>query len=120
MSETHVTYTIRTQHATFINEAIEASVITDIINDFVSDDNDFIVIEPTPMIQNTLYLQAISAPNNPGGIVVELRVQHDEESFTHYSYETEDTTEVNLMFLNYWGSQQVPDITNWTDITDQF
>lgn len=119
MSETHVSYTIRTQNATFINEAIEASVITDIINDFVSDDNDFIVIEPSSLMKGSMYMQAIASPDTPGAIMVELRMQHDDESFTHYSYET-DTAEAIRLFLDYWGTQQLPVLDNWTDVSDQF
>lgn len=113
-------YTLNTQWATFPNRDIVASLFTDIIGEFSEDSEDFIVLEPSKLIQDSFYLQAIPAKDDKGGIVVEIRFKHGEDGFKHYSYQTLDANEVISMFLDYWRIQKVPDWNNWTDITDQF
>jgi hypothetical protein len=116
----YVTYTVRTQGPTYYNDAIEASLISDIIWDFETEYNDFIVVEPNVPIEACAYMQAIPAHDDQNSVIVELRLEYDDASFKHYSYQTTDKEEVIRMFLDYWGSQKLPEWTSWTDITDQF
>ncbi|MHA7966949.1 hypothetical protein ACX93W_22810 [Paenibacillus sp. CAU 1782] len=113
-------YTLNTQWATFPNHDINASLFTDIIGEFSEDSEDFIVLEPSKLIQESYYLQAIPAKDDKGGIVVEIRFKHGKDGFKHYSYQTLDANEVIAMFLDYWRLQKLPDWANWTDITDEF
>ncbi|NBD27203.1 hypothetical protein [Paenibacillus glycinis] len=115
-----VTYTITTQGATYANEAIEASLIRELIGGFELDPNDFIVIDPSVLIEGSSYMQAVPSGDAENGIAVELRLDHPDGSFKHYSYSTGDVEEVMTMFLAYWGLQKLPDWTGWRDITDQF
>ena len=65
-------------------------------------------------------MQAVPSGDAENGITVELRMDHPDGTFNHYSYSTADADEVIAMFLAYWGSQKLPDWTSWNDITDQF
>lgn len=115
-----VTYTITTQGATYENEAIEASLIVDIMAGFEQEPDDFIVIEPSIPIGGSVYLQAAPSPESDSAIDVELRLERNDGTFNHYGYSTTDKDEAIRMFLDYWGLQKLPDWTEWTDITDQF
>ncbi len=115
-----LTYTVRTQGPTYYNDAIEASLLTDIIGGFDDDPEDFIVLEPSAPIGESIYLQAIPAKDDQNSVIVELRLEYADQSFKHYSYQTTDKAEVMRMFLDYWGVQKLPEWTTWTDITDQF
>ncbi|WP_240419531.1 hypothetical protein [Paenibacillus periandrae] len=115
-----VTYTISTQNVTYQNDAIEASLITDIIEGFAADPDDFIILDPSAPVGESSYIQACPAQDALNSIIVELRLNYADQSFKHYSYQTPDKGQVIRMFLNYWGLQKLPDWTHWTDITDQF
>ncbi|MDI4645193.1 hypothetical protein [Cohnella hashimotonis] len=115
-----VTYTITTQGATYPNEAIEASVIVDIVTGFETDLDDFIVLEPSAPVGESVYMQAVPSPEAGEGFTVELRLEHADGAFRHYSYSTTDKNEVIRMCLDYWGMQKLPDLKVWEDITDQF
>ncbi|SFB22653.1 hypothetical protein SAMN05216312_104573 [Cohnella sp. OV330] len=115
-----VTYTLTTQGAAYENEAIEASLIVDIMAGFEQEPDDFIVIEPNIPIGGSVYLQAAPSPEADGGISVELRLERNDGTFNHYSYSTTDKDEAIRMLLDYWGIQKLPDLTEWTDIADQF
>lgn len=115
-----VTYTITTQYATFNNDAIEASRITDIIEGFNTAPDDFIVVVPSAPVGESSYMQASPARDAQNSIIVELRLDYADQSFKHYSYQTTDRSQVIRMFLDYWGLQKLPDWTSWADITDQF
>ncbi|WP_217594432.1 hypothetical protein [Cohnella sp. GbtcB17] len=115
-----LTYTITTQGATYQNDAIEASVIIDILVGFETEPDDFIVIEPSAPIEGSVYMQAAPSPDSRNGIDVELRLELSDGTFNHYSYSTTDKDEAIRLLLDYWGRQRLPDWTNWTDITDQF
>lgn len=113
-----LTYTVRTQYADYSNNDINGSLIVDIIN--ALDDDDFIVMEPSKPISQSSYMQAILANGDPSSIIVELRLEYNDQSFRHYSYQTSDLSIAIRMFLDYWGQQKLPDLTTWTDISDQF
>ncbi|WP_246608314.1 hypothetical protein [Paenibacillus agaridevorans] len=113
-----LTYRITSQWANFENEAINASLITDII--LALDADDFIVLDPSEPVEGSSYLQAATAEGDGNGFVVELRLVNDDGTFKHYGYSTVDSNEVIRMFLQYWGEQKLPDWSNWTDMTDQF
>ncbi|MFC3804329.1 hypothetical protein [Cohnella sp. GCM10012308] len=115
-----LTYTITTQGATYQNDAIEASVIIDILVGFETDPDDFIVLEPSAPIGGSVYMQAIPTPDEDGGFSVELRLEHADGTFSHYSYSTTDKDEAIRMCLDYWGMQKLPDLSGWEDVTDQF
>lgn len=113
-----LSYVVRTQYATYNDTDIDASLIKDIINSL--DGDDFIVMEPSKPISESSYIQAIADKGEPDSIIVELRLQYTDQSFRHYSYQTPDMSAVIRMFLDYWDKQKLPDLTTWTDITDQF
>ncbi|WP_157685463.1 hypothetical protein [Paenibacillus donghaensis] len=112
-------YTISTQQATYNNDAIEAALITDIIEDLYPESNDFIVILPDAPVGGSLYMQAIPG-DTPSSTIVEIRLSFADQPFKHYNYQTADRSQVIRMFLDYWGQQKLPALDQWTDITDQF
>ena len=115
----YVTYTISTQYLTYHNDAIEASLITDIIEGFATDPVEFIILEPSALVGESRYIQASPAGDALNSIIVELRLDYSNQ-FKHYSYQTPNTGQVIRMFHDYWGLQKLPDWTSLTDITDQF
>ena len=114
-----VTYTISTQYETYANDAIEASLITDIVNGFADDPDDFIVIDPSAPVEGSLYMQAAPVRHTPRSIVVELRFGYPDGSFRHFSLLTTDRISVIRMLLDYWGLQQLPAYSTWSDVTDE-
>ncbi|WP_340022011.1 hypothetical protein MHI24_23900 [Paenibacillus sp. FSL K6-1096] len=114
-----VTYTISTQYETYANYAIEASLITDIVNGFADDPDDFIVIEPSVPVERSLYMQAAPVRHTPHSIVVELRFGYPDGSFRHFSRLMTDRVSVIRMLLDYWGLQLLPAYSNWSDMTDK-
>jgi len=116
-----IVYTVRTQNKDYPHKEINASLIRDIIQDFLTDDDgDFLVLEPDQPIEGSIYMQAIGDPEGSGGILSEVRIVQDDESFRHYSYLSADPAEAVGIFLAYWEAQQLPDLSGWTDITAEF
>ncbi|WP_405108867.1 hypothetical protein MHH28_30145 [Paenibacillus sp. FSL K6-1217] len=114
-----VMYTISTQYETYANYEIEASLITDIVNGFADDPDDFIVIDPSTPVEGSLYMQAAPLRHTPRSIVVELRLGYPDGSFRHFSRQIEDRDSVIRMLLDYWGLQKLPAYSTWSDITDE-
>ncbi|SFF28919.1 hypothetical protein SAMN04487969_12348 [Paenibacillus algorifonticola] len=120
MEQVGLTYRLETDGAVYKNESVEASVITDIIYGFDSNWEDFIVLEPSLPLEDSIYLQAATEGEGLGGIIVEIRFVYADESFKHYDYKTTDKGEVIRMFLEYWGAQKLPDLSQWNDVTSTF
>ncbi|MEK4854205.1 hypothetical protein NST04_30515 [Paenibacillus sp. FSL H7-0756] len=118
-NSSNVTYTISTQYETYANYAIEASLITDIVNGFADDPDDFIVIDPSVPVEGSLYMQAAPVRHTPHSIVVELRLGYPDGSFRHFSRLMTDRVSVIRLLLDYWGMQQLPDYFTWSDVTDE-
>ncbi|MEK4008625.1 hypothetical protein [Paenibacillus sp. FSL H3-0333] len=114
-----VTYTISTQYETYANYVIEAYLITDIVNGFAEDPDDFIVIDPSTPVEGSLYMQAAPVRHTPRSIVVELRLGYSDGSFRHFSREMTDRDSVIRMLLDYWGLQKLPAYSTWSDVTDE-
>ncbi|WP_017813773.1 hypothetical protein [Paenibacillus shenyangensis] len=115
MSLHQLTYTLQSGEVTYTNEAINASVIVDLITEL----NDYIVLNPSIPLENSIYLQA-ACIGSEQDLVMETRLQYEEGRFRHYSRITGDRTEMIQIFLAYWGQQQLPDLSDWQDITDEF
>ena len=115
MSLHQLTYTLQSGEVTYTNEAINASVIVDLITEL----NDYIVLNPSVPLENSIYLQA-ACIGGEQDLVMETRLQYEEGRFRHYSRITGDRTEMIQIFLAYWGQQQLPDLSDWQDITDEF
>ncbi|MFS0724960.1 hypothetical protein [Paenibacillus sp. 1P07SE] len=113
-----VPYILRTQNAEYSSPSISGSHISDIITNLEL--HEFIVIEPAKPIKDSIYMQAAMFGSSEESVTVEVRLSYDEESFKHYSYETTDKQKVVRLFLDYWGLQQMPDLAEWADISDQF
>lgn len=84
--------------------------------------DNFIVLSAEAAIDGSIYLQSalISEPDEAKRYVVETRIVESDTLFRHYAYETDDLTAVEQIFSDYFQHQQLPDLTNWQDITDQF
>ncbi|ANF96305.1 hypothetical protein [Paenibacillus bovis] len=115
MSLHQLTYTLQSGETTYTNEAINASVIVDLITEL----NDYIVLNPSVPLESSIYLQAAQIGGDQD-LVMEIRLQHEEGRFSHYSRITGDRTEIIQVFLAYWGQQQLPDLSGWQDITGEF
>ncbi|ANY67634.1 hypothetical protein BBD42_14970 [Paenibacillus sp. BIHB 4019] len=120
MGNAGLTYKLMTDHGEFKKEEINMSVITDIIYGFEPDYEDFIVLEPSLPLDNSIYLQAATEGKGMIGFVVEIRFVYADDSFKHYDYKTTDKGEIVRMFLEYWGAQKLPDHSQWNDITSTF
>ncbi|WP_458119450.1 hypothetical protein [Paenibacillus sp. Z6-24] len=115
MSYEYITYTLQSGDVTYDNDAINTSLITDLIVEL----DDYIVLSPSMPLGKSIYLQA-ARMGGEHELVVEVRLQEDEGHFRHYSWITSDRAEVVGIFLAYWGQQQLPDLSGWQDITDEF
>lgn len=120
MGKAGLTYKLITDHAEFKKEEINTSLITDIIYGFEPEYEDFIVLEPSFPLENSIYLQAATEGEGISGFVVEIRFVYADDSFKHYDYKTTDKGEIVRMFLEYWGAQKLPDLSQWNDITSTF
>ncbi|WP_341279296.1 hypothetical protein [Paenibacillus sp. FSL H8-0537] len=120
MGKLGIAYRLETDGAVYKNESVEASVITDIIHGFDPNWEDFIVLEPSMPLENSIYLQAATEGEGMSGFVVEIRFVYADDSFKHYDYKTTDKGEIVRMFLEYWGAQKLPDLSQWNDITSTF
>lgn len=120
MRGSEMVYTLRTQRETYRDGEIDASLINDIIHDFLGDGDEFIVMEPSVPIEGSIYLQATGDPDGSGSIVIEQRIVHPDQTFQHYSRLIADAAEVVRIFLDYWEQQRQPDPVGWKDISDQF
>ncbi|WP_338552825.1 hypothetical protein [Paenibacillus sp. KS-LC4] len=120
MGKAELTYKLFTDHAEFKNEGINASLITDIIDGFEPEHEDFIVLEPSLPLEDSIYLQAATGGEGLDSYIVEVRFVFADESFKHYDYKTTDKGEIIRMFLEYWGAQRLPDLSQWNDITSTF
>lgn len=119
-SGSDLTFTIYTQRGDYTDEEIDAGLIIEIMDSFEKDLDNFIVIEPSAPIGNSIYMQSILSPDDPSDTVVELRLQYTETSFKHYCYQTADKGEAARMLIDYWALQKLPDWTSWRDMTDEF
>lgn len=120
MNEEALTFKIYTQNGNYNHDDIDAGLIKDIIMCFEAEYNDFIVVEPSVPIGDSIYMQAIPSPDNPDQVTVELRLQYTETSFKHYCYQAASQNEAISLFLDYWALQKLPDWTSWRDMTDEF
>lgn len=122
MSYQPLTYSIDSNGTIYDNDAIEASVISDIVLDFETGIHDYIIITPSHPIENSTYIQSASEQQEGEGIVVEIRFvpEEDPSSFQHYAYHTSSKPEIIQILLDYWSEQKLPDLTNWHNITNEF
>jgi hypothetical protein len=119
-NNSHLTYTLTTQYAKHENDAIEASLIADTVEEFAAYRDDFILIEPSSPIEDSLYMQAACLVNDPSNIILEMRFRYPDQSFKHYSLQTTDKNEVVRILVDYWRMQKLPDYSTWNDITSDF
>lgn len=120
MTYENLRYELTCGNTTYSNESLNASLFRELIGELEL--YDFVVLEPSFPLENSIYLQAASLeePGKPGQMVVEIRFEQGEHKFTHYRMLTENPDQILSLFLNYWGEQRLPDLTNWEDISDQF
>ncbi|MFD1886284.1 hypothetical protein [Paenibacillus wenxiniae] len=120
MSYEYVQYKLISGNTTYFNESLNASLFRELIGELEL--YDFVVLEPSVPLENSIYLQAASLepPAEQGPMVVEIRLQLSKKQFKHYRLFTADHDEILRLFLNYWGEQRLPDLTNWEDMSEQF
>ena len=106
------------------DEPVELGVLWKALADFdaeLSEDN-FIVLETDPPIQESIYLQSalMSDPGETKRYVVETRLVAADGSFRHYQWETDVLSQVQALFADYFLRGQLPDLAAWQDITEMF
>lgn len=116
----NLTYTITTQYATHENPVINAALIADTVEEFATYREDFILIDPSSPIGNSLYMQAACLVKDPSNIILELRFSYPDKSFKHYSLQTTDKNEAVRILVDYWSRQKLPDYSTWNDVTSDF
>lgn len=103
---------------------VELALLWKLLADFDADlyEDNFIVLEADPPIDGSLYLQSalMSDPGEPKRYVVETRITAEDGSFRHYQWECDVLSQVQAVFADYFLRQQLPDISEWQDITDMF
>lgn len=119
-NNSNLTYTITTQYATHENPVIDAALIADTVEEFATYRDDFILIEPSSPIENSLYMQAACQVNDPSNIFLEMRFSYPDKSFKHYSLHTTDKSQAIQILVDYWSRQKLPNYAAWNDITHEF
>ncbi len=120
MSYDNLSYELTCGNTTYSNESLNASLLRELIGELEL--YDFVVLEPSVPLENSIYLQAASLEESEqaGQMVVELRLELSKQEFRHYQLLTQDHDQILTLFLNYWGAQRLPDLTHWEDVSDQF
>ena len=115
--------TLTTDAGTF-EGPVELAVLWKALADFDADlyEDNFIVLEAEPPINGSLYLQSalMSDPGEAKRYVVETRIADEDGGFCHYQWESDSLSQVQAIFADYYLRQQLPDLTDWKDITDIF
>lgn len=105
-------------------ESVELALIWYILARLGTDgyEEDFLILEPTLPIDGSLYLQStlISTPAEAKRYIVETRIIQSDGSFRHYQGQSEQLSQVQAVFADYYLRNQAPDVTAWNDITDSF
>ncbi|WP_411349547.1 hypothetical protein [Paenibacillus sp. WLX2291] len=112
-------YTLESNGTTYENDSLNGSLFVELITNLEL--QDYIVLEPSEPLQGSIYMQT-AALQEQGQMVAEIRL-HDAQTkrgFRHYSYTTADPSVIIQYFLDYWGRQQLPNLEDWQDITDEF
>lgn len=117
MESEFICYRLESDGTNYTNESINASLITELITNL--DLQDYVVLEPSRPIENSIYLQS-AFMHDEGRLVVETRLLYEDGSFKHYSYITDDHHEIIPIFLDYWGQEKLPNLDGWQDITHEF
>lgn len=116
-------FTLTTDAGTF-GGPVELAVLWKALADFDAEryEDNFIVLEAEPPINGSLYLQSalMSDPGEPKRYVVETRIANEDGSFRHYQWESDSLSQVQALFADYYLRQELPDLTDWKDITDIF
>lgn len=118
-----INYTVTTAAGLF-NGPVELAYLWKTLAEFDADlyEDNFIVLEADPPINGSLYLQSalMSDPGEAKRYVVETRITNEDGSFRHYQWECDSLSQVQALFADYFLRQQLPDLTDWKDITDIF
>lgn len=105
---------------TYDHESINASVLADAIFGFVEEEWDYIVLDVSPAIEKSIYLQTGSPYYEENSCYpIEIRFVYEDESFQHFKCTVPTAQEVYNIFIAYWATAKLPDTNNWEDITDQ-
>ena len=106
------------------DQPVELAVLWKALADFDADlhEDNFIVLETDPPIQESIYLQSalMSDPGQAKRYVVETRLVAADGSFRHYQWETDALSLVQAIFADYFLRRQLPDLNQWQDITEMF
>ncbi|MCL2092480.1 MAG: hypothetical protein FWH11_14990 [Micrococcales bacterium] len=108
----------------FAHEELSAELITDAINTLDGKDT-YAVLAPNANIASSAYLQ--TAPTVADGqysdespMLVEIRLEHPDGSFTHLRRESCGRDEVRRYFVDYWAESKLPDLAGFEDVTKEF
>ena len=114
------TYQVETNFNDYTNDELDIDLFKEIINSFSADEWDFMVLSTDKPINDCTFIQA-GAPQEIVDFqyVVEVGINNKKSGLRVYRMYTEDKNEVLQYFVDYWKEQKIPDISSWSDVTDE-
>jgi len=112
--EQELTYSVRTDLYEFSDDELYELLFSDILDSFEPDIWDFMVLEPSMPIDDSIYIQ-VGVENYEYDL--QLGFYYEESGYSLYRLHTMDREVVLNYIVDYWQNQRIPDISSWEDMS---
>ena len=115
------TFLLRTYLNEYTNDELSILLFEEILSSFSPDAWNFMTLVPDKPIQESTFIQ-VGAPLEffDFQLVLYIGFGDMETGYTMYRLLAEDKNVVLQYFVDYWQEQQIPDISLWEDVSDEY
>jgi len=113
------TFTLHTNSSDYQHSDLSVAGFADYLNNFTADYWDFMTLEPSEPIKGSTFIQ-VGSPDARTNYMMTVEIGFlNATRIEMYRYYTDDKTEVLHILAEYFENQEIPDISNWEDVSNE-